>query len=63
VGSRWEISAGLLLEALWDVAEDLPVGRLVECLAEYGAAAFPPGHPTLPRIRFFVDFMAAAGLS
>jgi DNA-binding transcriptional LysR family regulator len=60
---------GLSLEALWDVAEDLQVGRLVECLADYECdsielfATFPPGHPVPPRIRLFVDFMAAAHLS
>jgi DNA-binding transcriptional LysR family regulator len=60
---------GLSLEALWDVAEDLKAGRLVECLADYRAdgielfAAFAPGQPTPPRIRLLVDFMAAARLS
>jgi DNA-binding transcriptional LysR family regulator len=60
---------GLSLEALWDVAEDLKAGRLVECLADCAAdgielfAAFPPGQPTPPRIRLFVDFIAAARLS
>ncbi len=60
---------GLSLEAMWDVAEDLQAGRLVECLAEYGTdaielfAAFPPGQPTPPRIRLFVDFVAAAHLT
>jgi DNA-binding transcriptional LysR family regulator len=60
---------GLSLEAFWDVAEDLKAGRLVECLADYRAegvelfAAFAPGEPTPPRIRLFVDFMAAARLS
>jgi DNA-binding transcriptional LysR family regulator len=60
---------GLSLEALWDVDEDLKAGRLVECLADYSAegielfAAFAPGEPTPPRIRLFVDFVAAARLS
>jgi DNA-binding transcriptional LysR family regulator len=59
---------GLSLEALWDVAEDLDAGRLVECLADYWCdsvdlfATFPPGHPTPPRIRLFVDFLAATHL-
>ena len=59
---------GLSLEALWDVAEDLEAGRLVECLGDYWCdsvdlfAAFPPGRPTPPRIRLFVDFLAAAHL-
>jgi DNA-binding transcriptional LysR family regulator len=60
---------GLSLEALWDVAADLQAGRLVECLADYWCdsidlfAAFLPGRPAPPRIRLFVDFIAAAGLS
>jgi DNA-binding transcriptional LysR family regulator len=60
---------GLSLEALWDVAEDLQAGRLIECLADYWCdsidlfAAFPPGRPAPPRIRLFVDFIASAGLS
>jgi len=60
---------GLSSEALWDVAEDLQAGRLVACLADYACdeielfAAFQPGHPVPPRIRLFVDFMAACRLS
>jgi DNA-binding transcriptional LysR family regulator len=56
---------GLSLEALWDVAEDLESGRLVECLADFWCdsielfAAFLPGQPVPPRIRLFVDFIAA----
>jgi LysR family transcriptional activator of dmlA len=59
---------GLSLEALWDVAEDLESGRLVECLADFWCdsielfAAFLPGHPIPPRIRLFVDFIAAEQL-
>ena len=59
---------GLSLEALWDVAEDLQAERLVECLADYWCdeinlfAAFQPGRPVPPRIRLFVDFIAAAHL-
>ena len=59
---------GLSLEALWDVAEDLEAGRLVECLHDYWCddinlfAAFLPGRPAPPRIRLFVDFIAAAHL-
>ena len=60
---------GLSLEALWDVAEDLQAGRLVECLADYWCdsidlfAAFLPGRSAPPRIRLFVDFFASARLS
>jgi DNA-binding transcriptional LysR family regulator len=59
---------GLSLEALWDVAEDLQAGRLVECLADCSCdsidlfAAFLPGRPAPPRIRLFVDFIALARL-
>jgi DNA-binding transcriptional LysR family regulator len=67
---EWALEGrGLSLEALWDVAEDLKAGRLVECLANCAAdgvelfAAFAPGQPTPPRIRLFVDFMATARLS
>jgi DNA-binding transcriptional LysR family regulator len=48
---------------------DLQAGRLVECLSDYRCdsielfATFPPGQPVPPRIRLFVDFMAAAHLS
>ena len=57
---------GLSSEALWDVAEDLQAGRLVECLADHWCdeielfATFQPGHPISPRVRLFVDFMAAS---
>lgn len=56
---------GLSLEALWDIAEDLEAGRLVTCLADYACdelelfATYQPGHPVPPRVRLFVDFMAA----
>jgi DNA-binding transcriptional LysR family regulator len=59
---------GLSLEALWDVGEDLQAGRLIECLAEYNCdeielfATFQSGHPVPPRVRLFVDFMAACHL-
>lgn len=57
---------GLSLEALWDVEEDLAAGRLVECLAPFWCdtidlfATFLPGKPLPPRIRLFIDFIAAA---
>ena len=60
---------GISAEALWDVADDLAAGRLVECLTDYWCdgielfATFLPGHPLPPRIRLFVDFMVAAHLS
>ena len=60
---------GLSLEALWDVAEDLQAGSLVTCLADCPwegielFATFLPGQPVPPRIRLFVDFMAAVHVS
>jgi hypothetical protein len=51
------------------VADDLQASLLVECLADYWCdeielfATFLPGHPVPPRIRLFVDFMAATHLS
>jgi DNA-binding transcriptional LysR family regulator len=60
---------GLSSEALWDVAEDLEAGRLVECLVDYWCdeialfATFQPGHPIPPRVRLFVDFMAESRLT
>ncbi|HUN43727.1 MAG TPA: LysR family transcriptional regulator [Acetobacteraceae bacterium] len=60
---------GLSLEAHWDVDEDLQAGRLVACMADYRCdeielfAAFQPGHPIPPRVRLFVDFIAASRLS
>jgi DNA-binding transcriptional LysR family regulator len=65
----WALAGrGLSLEALWDVAEDLQAGRLVECLADHWCdeielfATFLPGRPVPPRIRLFVDFIAASDL-
>jgi DNA-binding transcriptional LysR family regulator len=67
---HWALEGwGLSFEALWDVAEDLQAGRLVVCLADYWCdeidlfATFQPGHPILPRVRLFVDFMAASRLN
>jgi DNA-binding transcriptional LysR family regulator len=60
---------GLSLEALWDVAEDLQAGHLVECLADLRwegvelFATFLPGQPVPPRIRLFVDFIAAVHMN
>ena len=57
---------GLSAEALWDVADDLEAGRLVECLPDYGCddielfATFLPRKPISASIRLFVDEAAAA---
>jgi LysR family transcriptional regulator, transcriptional activator for dmlA len=60
----WALSGeGISWEALWDVADDLPAGGLLELLAEHRSAAmdlyavFAPGRPVPPRIRLFVDFL------
>ncbi len=67
---NWALEGrGLSSEALWDVAEDLRAGRLVECLTNYQCdeielfATFQQGHPIPPRVRLFVDFMVASHLS
>jgi DNA-binding transcriptional LysR family regulator len=50
---------------MWDVEEDLAEGRLVECLRDFWCdsvdlfAAFASGKPVVPRVRLFVDFLAA----
>jgi DNA-binding transcriptional LysR family regulator len=54
---------------LWDVAEDLQAGHLVECLADVRwdgvelFATFLPGQPVPPRIRLFVDFIATVRMN
>ena len=59
---------GLSSEALWDVQADFDAGRLVEVLADYRGdpielfATFLPGRPLPPKIRLFVDHVAAAFL-
>jgi DNA-binding transcriptional LysR family regulator len=60
----WALAGeGISLEALWDVAEDIAAGRLVELLPDYPSAAlelyavFAPGRPVPPRIRLFVDHL------
>jgi LysR family transcriptional activator of dmlA len=60
----WALSGeGVSWEALWDVADDLVTGRLVQILPEYRSAemelyaVFAPGRPVPPRIRLFVDHL------
>jgi DNA-binding transcriptional LysR family regulator len=64
---RWALDGkGLSLEARWDVEDDLKAGRLVEVLSESWCdsvelfAIFLPSRPAPPRIRLFVDYVAAA---
>jgi DNA-binding transcriptional LysR family regulator len=63
----WAVAGtGVSLEAMWDVEQDLAEGRLVECLGDYWCdsielfASFASGRPVPPRIRLFVDFVAAS---
>jgi DNA-binding transcriptional LysR family regulator len=63
----WVLSGeGISSEALWDAADDLAAGRLVELLSDYCRSAielyavFAPGKPVPPRIRLFVDHLVQA---
>ncbi len=60
----WALSGeGISWEALWDVADDISAGNLVQLLADCKSAdmdlyaVFVPGKPVPPRIRLFVDFL------
>lgn len=56
---------GLGLLPLWLVGSDLKSGRLMELLKDYHApdsaiyAVYPPGRHLSPKVRSFVDFLAA----
>lgn len=56
---------GLGLLPLWLVGSDLRNGRLIELLKDYHApdsaiyAVYPPGRHLSPKVRSFVDFLAA----
>jgi DNA-binding transcriptional LysR family regulator len=56
---------GLALKALWDIEDDLQSGALVECLADYHCdaidlyAVFASRRHLSPRVRVFLDFIAA----
>lgn len=56
---------GLGLLPLWLVGEDLRAGRLVQALPGYHAvdsavyAVYPPGRHLSPKVRCFIDFLAA----
>jgi DNA-binding transcriptional LysR family regulator len=57
---------GVALKASWDIEDDLREGRLVECLAPYACdeislyVVFATRRHMPPRLRVFVDFIAAA---
>lgn len=56
---------GLAMKALWDIAEDLATGRLVEVLGSFACddvilyATFATRTHLPPRVRLFVDFLVA----
>lgn len=58
--------AGIVLKSIWDVAEDIDAGRLVPLLGDWRApaaaiqAVYPSSRLLAPRVRVFIDFMAAA---
>ncbi len=57
--------AGVAIKALWDIEDDLQASRLVELLADYACddinlyAAHLTRRHVPPRIRAFIDFLAA----
>jgi DNA-binding transcriptional LysR family regulator len=59
-------SRGIAVKTSWDIAEDLREGRLVECLAPYACdtialyVVFATRRHMPPRMRVFIDFIAAA---
>ncbi|MBV1832570.1 LysR family transcriptional regulator [Novacetimonas pomaceti] len=63
----WAVSGhGIALKVLWDIADDLKCGRLIECLTSYTweeivLCAVYPSRAHLPsRTRFFLDFVRQA---
>lgn len=54
---------GIALKSIWDVADDLTGGRLVQVLPKHAVASAPlnavylRGHNRVPRVRAFIDFM------
>ncbi|WP_244184385.1 LysR family transcriptional regulator [Komagataeibacter europaeus] len=60
----WAVNGrGIALKVLWDIADDLKCGRLIECLSTYAwedvtLYAVYPSRAHLPsRTRFFLDFV------
>ncbi|MGE8258564.1 MAG: LysR family transcriptional regulator [Stenotrophomonas sp.] len=55
--------AGIARKSIWDVAEDLQAGRLVEVLPDHALATSPlsavhgPGRQLAPRVRVFLDHL------
>jgi DNA-binding transcriptional LysR family regulator len=56
---------GIVLKSIWDVADDLASGRLVQVLPKHAVSAAPVnavylrGHNRVPRVRAFIDFLRA----
>jgi DNA-binding transcriptional LysR family regulator len=54
---------GIVLKSIWDVADDIAGGRLVQVLPKHAVAAAPinavylRGHNRVPRVRTFIDFL------
>jgi len=54
---------GIVLKSIWDVADDLASGRLVQVLPRHAVSAAPlnvvylRGHNRVPRVRTFIDFL------
>ena len=54
---------GIVLKSIWDVADDLAGGRLVQVLPKHAVSAAPlnavylRGHNRVPRVRAFIDFL------
>ncbi|MBE7618060.1 LysR family transcriptional regulator [Gluconacetobacter entanii] len=63
----WAVNGqGIALKVLWDIADDLKCGRLIECLSAYAwedvvlCAVYPSRTHLPPRMRFFLDFVKRA---
>ncbi|TBV07694.1 LysR family transcriptional regulator [Phytopseudomonas dryadis] len=63
---RWALEGhGIARKSIWDVAEDLQAGRLVQVLADYPIpaaplhAVYPHSRHLAPRVRTFLDYLAA----
>jgi DNA-binding transcriptional LysR family regulator len=54
---------GIVLKSIWDVADDLAGGRLVQILPKHAVSEAPlnavylRGHNRVPRVRAFIDFL------
>ena len=67
IAVAWALDGhGILMRAEWDIEHHLHSGRLVQVLAQYDTpdadiyAAWPRAQQGTPRLRVFVDFLAAA---